>query len=1517
MLKINGKTLTDSQNLFLNSSTVTMLPVVSAEWNQNLFNPPYMTIAGTGVKETVVIPNNLTAITDTSLANPNFTTYAMTTTNGKGSQSFTVNTASPQSAAYKIVTYVLTDQYRPAILTSYAEGSATQYGSTTIDVNSFGWTKVITYVGSSSSSGIASTGANLFNLINSPSFSGASSGYSDPISSFTYTLLLNTYSSDTSNPILYYTEPEVYATTWFDYQHNTLWPTESVFSYFRPGESYVESGNFKYSLPSDFRSVNTRVLNSQAVDGNGKLTSPPKFPVTPIIQNPSFCAVSTKAPFYKIAMPNDMNPYKYFVSDIVSGYTPSISGIYEQTISANKIVIKFNTVMTTPTISVAIDGSTISVDGSTSIAFPTTTSSSGANPNNAGVLILYWTGTAWTKKKWGDPTASPVASMPHITAAGVITPYTTFKKITVTQLDTTINSAFSGYPARSSDFAGDRKRMHLVELSPRLELDLSDYVMGVDVVKSLDSKNTAMPISSINTDDASIILSAIPILSGNDIIPIFSSQSNLAINVLANMLRKNIKFYVSFNIKSNFSNILSNVNAYVPGGIYYSDTWDETDVKTVKVQCYDITRYLQTTPAPDYVANLKSVFEIITNIFDLVGYTDYDYDSLYSVCHDSSSPMDMAYYYCNSKDTTVIDAISQIFLANQIGAYIDEYGIMRFLSLSQILNNKTADITIDDANIITGGYSIANKAKPGKISVRYQSPKIKQSLALQNTTAFSSKTTPSFIYTTSNDVVWTQQNVDSVGFNHLSEDMEKDSNRFKLNVNDLLDIFHTYSLNNDGYASIENEIVSFLYKQYTIADGNGNPPTTVSVKNDMELQSEINRYIKKYESGLALSQLDDSGNSIKPHTANVTVTPTGYITDVQRGLFGTKMSSHKRITNLASKDLYEGLVDAFSNYTVPSSGTNTSIVNNKIDNINKPSVEKIRVTAPANKKVLIIPNETDEFYKTYSAKFDMYDNPIGSAGIFFNKVDYFSNMDDTYYVELVKMKQSGNSFKYYIIVSHQINGKPPDVLSFADVTGTASLIISNFEKIMYKVKNSTNLDINADIVSSSNNQTFVMTSTSGIISGMYVTGNGVPINTMVSAVSSKTITLTNQITANVKDTLTFSGYSYANAVDQTFNLKVNHYFNSSSTNGDDVGELVEVFLNNIEVNGWQVPNKTTPITKNELYSGWTATEKNKVTGLKKKVVISDLELITEGKQFGFFMTTAPTVITREVVAYTGAFLETTYQALFLYQESTNAIVGNLREIYACNKLLNERSVNYWFQDREFLNGLVQGQNLFSQHKSYMMQTTPEVLGINYYDVQYTNPAAVSVDVLPVEYLWYYFPSNEIQDQKYYQSQLVDEYSLSYSTPINTGFRAKMAIANNTSHMVYLNKESDSLNQFTVKLNLWTHEIIAPSDPEIIEKVLDQSNVTEVVQLDSPWIQSKDVANKLLSVIQKGIDGFSRDTTIQIFGNPLIQVGDIISLSYGLAGLNLQKYLVHSVTHNFSQGLKTTLVLNMLDRGVLR
>jgi hypothetical protein len=1368
-----------------------MVPVVSAEWNHNLFNPPYITTADTGNLLSASFSSSTSTVSvETTNAKTNFTTQKFTMSGTQSHASYTINASG--AYACKVITYVRSNISIPIMVTSYVTGSGGISGSQQEEVSSLGWTKIITYVGLPAS---------------------ATSG----ISSFTYKLNFNTLDGADINPdpIIYFTVPQAYSTSSTDYLYGKLWPTDSPFTYFRPGESYVPSGNTNISFPTNYRKILSPVISGY--------TQANYSPVSSVTQMPSFFFASSPVPGVKGVPPTDISPYKYFVSGET---TKSITGIYENPILSNKIVIKFNTLLTTPTINVLVNGSLITVTqqsgSSQNITFPTNSESF-----NTGVLTLYWTGSNWTTTKWSE--------MPKFVNNGTISKTTTISKLTVTQVSETRRSQVSSYT--SPDAVADFKRMQVIEISPRLEVDVSEFVQSLSIDKSIDSQSSALPISSINSNSCNIALSAIPLNSNNQPVNIFSSQSNQSSTVLSSMLRKNIKLYVNFNVfeYSTLGIAPTTASTYIPGGVFYSDTWDENDIDTVSIQSFDVSRYLQATPAPDYVANLRSVFDIITNILDTAGFTDYDYDSLYTVCNNKAMPMDISYFYCNSKDSTVLDTLNKIFVAYQIGAYIDEYGIMKFLGLHSILSSSGSSLALADKDIKQGGFSISNKAKPGKISLRYQVPRVKQSPSLQNVTNPAIKNSPSFAYSTSNDVVWQQQSIDSVGFNYLSETMTADSNVMSINVNDLQDIFHTFNRDAEGYAFIENEIVSFLYKEYELSK-EGGTPVPVSIKNDLELQSEINNFIKQNNVGLKISNGTTEKNSY-----DVLITPTGNITNVQRGMFGTTPSDHFRITDLDSKGLSKKVFN--SSYGALSSTISTPIIDDgdiETGDSSLPSISKIQVANTGVNNLLIFPtNETDIGYHTYSVKFDMPEQSTTSAGLFFNMQSATSS-SGAYFVELVRFNSinsktgslySPPKYKYYLIIHRPVGG----VKFWADVTVQCASVVNNFPKIIKK-----------------NTQT--------------------------------------------------SPTTYSNVTDRPFNLKVVHYF-SNGTDGENATvqspkRIISVFINNVEITGW---NESKPddydINTNPTGSGWKTTEVNRVTGMRQKPYFTND--IATGTKFGFFASSFPTTVPN---LYNGSF----------YYTGTSLPAASLREIHATEKPLKERSVSYFYQDREFLNGLIQGQPLYGNSRTYIMQTTPEIAGINYYDIQYTTPAAVSVDVLPVEYMWYYFPGNEQGDQRNYEKKLVDEYSLAYSTPINTGFRAKMAIANNSSNLVFLNKEADDLNQFTINLNLWTHEIVAPSEPAILEEIIDPSNISEVAQLDSEWIQSKQAAKRMLKVISMGIEGFSKTVSLNIFGNPLIQVGDIITLTYTLNGISSQRYFVSSVSHSFEQGLNTRLTLNRIQ-----
>jgi len=495
---------------------------------------------------------------------------------------------------------------------------------------------------------------------------------------------------------------------------------------------------------------------------------------------------------------------------------------------------------------------------------------------------------------------------------------------------------------------------------------------------------------------------------------------------------------------------------------------------------------------------------------------------------------------------------------------------------------------------------------------------------------------------------------------------------------------------------------------------------------------------------------------------------------------------------------------------------------------------------PQNERSTVVTTSGTDYYKTYSAKFNLEDNQKGSGGLFFNMSNSQTDANGAYFVELVKYNTSNEDGSAknpqvfgYALVFYTVASGSASILAYSDVTSTIYAILANQEKVFTR----------------------------------------------------------NPATGEPADGSPVTYTAEPNSKYQHFSLRVATYKPTTGDgetrylSGTGTPNLLSVFLNNIEISGWRVPSG----------ANWIPMPLNLTNGIPKKVQYSTD--ISSGTIFGAFLSGSP-------IAVPG----------ITYQSTIPILTGNVKEIYATHKALKERSVSYYFQDREFLNGVVQNLNIFSSSKSYMMQTKPEIVGINTYDVEYTTPAAITVDVNPISYLVKYSPGNGPIEQIYQEQKEVDQYSLSYSTILNTGFRARFAVANNSPHLVYLkfNGTKDSL--VDVRFNLYTVEIIAKSDQEVLEKITDAGNLSETIQIDSKWIQSKDAAGKLLTAIALSNDNFSKDVSLSIFGNPLIQVGDIINLTYPLMGLKDQKYFVSSISHDFSDGLETKLSLNMLSKG---
>jgi hypothetical protein len=1429
-----------------------MIPVVSAEWNNNLFNPPYITIAGDGDKITNTLFTG-TVSSVTSNAHEYFETKSFAMSSGSGSVSY--KATGLLGGSYKIITYIKTNNAQPIMINAYGKSSVDATGSTQVEADNLGWTRIITYVR------LNSTDSNL---------------------DLVYTISANAIAGTGINPTVYFTLPEIYATTEFDYRNNSLWSTENPFKNFRPGESYVNSGNTLCAFPSNYRKIT-----------KSPITGTFYSPISSILQNPSSAYINPKIPISKTSLPSITSSFKYFVSDYEDR---TITAWYEKLIPTNKLVVKINAVATTPVLNIKINNQTILVGGSSDITVPST-----------GLLTLYWNGTGWTTDKW--------STMPKFSDSGSLSLYTTINRITVHQANKTVNPPFDAYLATTDSpyLDEDLNRMQVIEISPRLEVDLSDFVENFSTDKTLDSATSSLPISGINSNSASVQLTGIPLVNNGLIVPIFSSQNNNVLTPLSKMLKKGIKFYLGYELQEYASqgSVTTGLSTYIPAGVFYSDAWQESDISTVSIECFDITRYLQSLPAQDHVVKGKNSFDVLTDILELTGFTDYDFDSLYDVCHNTAQPVDIYHYSVYSKDTTLIGSLNELLTPYQIAAYVDEYGVMKFLSLHTLISSSSSSLSISDGHIKQGGFSVSNKAKPGKISIKFAQPRTKQSLSVQNIKDVQTLGSVSSIYIKSNDILWQQQKIDAVGFNYVDDGIDEKSTTLGLNVNDLKDIFHTFNRDANGYMIIEDEILSFEDKEYelkaTTIDGyteEGIAITSlktknVSIKNDLELQSAINDFIRTYDVGIktktsiitnasgngnyvtytssnslkegdyvqvtgvspaqyniagAVYAADSSsfilisnvvgsyssgGSAISEAGYDLTVTPTGNILNTQRGMFGTSPNEHKRITNLASKGLVAKVYNLTTDEATDALESSTSIIDNKTEYSQLPSLLKIRCYGSESLEDLYVmpSNHIDPGYQTYSTKFNLTESNFAGAGMAFNITNDFK---DRIMVLLYKDSQIDPKtedfydpprYKYSMSVLNVVDGNDV-IVGFTDVTSQCAAILGNLPKVAKQIAQGGEL-----------------------------------------------------------------GFEYHS--DEVFNLQVvwdiSHGENGEDGTENDPKNILHVYLNGIQITGWQIIDEDYVDPDGDQLVGYKPTDRNSISGLPKNLSMDVFN--TAGSQFGFV-----TMSTGYMVPY-----------LYTPQTSSNVHVSSVREIHATEKPLLSRSVNYIYQDTEFLDGIVQDKPVGSLYKTYLMQTTPECRFINIYDIEYGIPAATTAQHSTIQYMLRYYADNNPQSQSDLQKLKVTEYDVAYSTVLNTGHSGKFAIANNSNYMVFIQKEADSATSVSTKFTVWTNEAVVPSDPELIEKIIDPTNASEVVQLDTKWIQSKAAAQKLMKIIESAIDGFSKDVTLKMFGNPLLQVGDVITLSYSLNGISLQKYVVTNISQSFSEGLETTIKVNRIPQ----
>ena len=542
-----------------------------------------------------------------------------------------------------------------------------------------------------------------------------------------------------------------------------------------------------------------------------------------------------------------MNTLSYFTVENSGG----VYAIYDKPISTNKIVVKLlNGSLYTGSVGTNYEVQTYSASTNSWTTYAGTTL--GAIRDN-GSLILYWNGSTWSTTETASTISSDGKSLSGIT--------------TIDGLAVKVSSITSS----ASDL-----NIRFLEVSPRLLIDISDYVVAFNVSKELDSGDIPLPVGVATSNSASLELENLPRLdSGSSYFSIFSDQSSTT--PLANILKRDVKVRVKFDmIGPDGLNVESNLPLFVG----YVDSWNVND-SSAEVNLFDYAKYLQNKRSRDILllpapASDNTLKNILTQVFEQNGFSDYSLPTSLSNIHINSFYID--------RQKTIWECIQELLMPYQYMAYFNNLGTLVIKSYNDLSSNevsfKLTDIDIDGYISNINSFTVNKKEKPSEVKIRYNTVSTKFSATSSDKDLKDSIAT----LKTAPDKVWEIQEGRALGYTKLKNSVSVNDKEIQLDTTGWgtsgIQEWSDYS----GYLVLNSEIMKYdgIEVVYSL-DGTSTTAIVKSQKEYQKLQNDV------FEAQKSTGQ------------KTLTIRRTGKLVNVERGLFGTAVQSH---TALASLPIY-------------------------------------------------------------------------------------------------------------------------------------------------------------------------------------------------------------------------------------------------------------------------------------------------------------------------------------------------------------------------------------------------------------------------------------------------------------------------------------------------------------------------------------------------------------------------------------------------------------------------------------
>jgi hypothetical protein len=241
----------------------------------------------------------------------------------------------------------------------------------------------------------------------------------------------------------------------------------------------------------------------------------------------------------------------------------------------------------------------------------------------------------------------------------------------------------------------------LIELSPRLAVDLSDKTMQFSITKQAsDLGISGLPVGQL--------LAGTGRLSLFDYDESFNANNNLSI----------ISSYNTKNIQIKFYEIIVDVDGYdyyVPIKTMYSENFPRINIndRRIELDLRDLYFYLESITAPQVLLTNVSFSYAVSMLLDSVGFANYTFKKL-----SNEKELRIPFFYI-PPDTSVARVLQDLAVSSQTAMFFDEFNNFIVMSKGYMMpseTERTTDITLYGNDDFEDQGIINNKTTANKLA---------------------------------------------------------------------------------------------------------------------------------------------------------------------------------------------------------------------------------------------------------------------------------------------------------------------------------------------------------------------------------------------------------------------------------------------------------------------------------------------------------------------------------------------------------------------------------------------------------------------------------------------------------------------------------------------------------------------------------------------------------------------------------------------------------------------------------